>query len=79
MFDLVLGDGQNDSVVCFCCNLGLRSWTDDDDPWIEHARWSPRCTYVLLSKGTVFVYNACSYLPEISNDTNNVSIYFIFF
>lgn len=30
-------------------------WEIDDDPWVEHARWSPLCSYVLLSKGKRFV------------------------
>jgi len=30
-------------------------WEVDDDPWVEHARWSPLCSYVLLSKGKRFV------------------------
>ena len=23
---------------CYCCNLSLKQWSVDDDPWIEHAR-----------------------------------------
>lgn len=30
-------------------------WEYDDDPWVEHARWSPKCSFVLLSKGRYFV------------------------
>ncbi|XP_022179047.1 death-associated inhibitor of apoptosis 2-like [Myzus persicae] len=47
--------GENDRMLCFCCNQGLMDWEVDDDPWVEHARWSPLCSYVLLSKGKRFV------------------------
>lgn len=42
-------------MLCFCCNQGLMDWEVNDDPWVEHARWSPLCSYVLLSKGKRFV------------------------
>lgn len=29
----------DDQVRCFHCNMGLRSWEKDDDPWFEHAKW----------------------------------------
>lgn len=44
---------------CFHCDGGLRHWDPHDDPWTEHARWFPRCSYVKLVKGQEFV-NACS-------------------
>lgn len=28
-----------DQVRCFHCNIGLRSWQREDDPWFEHAKW----------------------------------------
>lgn len=27
----------------------------DNDAWVEHAKWSPRCFYVLIGKGKTFV------------------------
>lgn len=47
--------GERDRMMCFCCNQGLMDWEVDDDPWVEHARWSPLCSYILLSKGKRFV------------------------
>ncbi|KAE9528494.1 hypothetical protein AGLY_012065 [Aphis glycines] len=47
--------GERDRMICFCCNQGLMDWEVDDDPWVEHARWSPLCSYILLSKGKRFV------------------------
>ncbi|KAK3593114.1 hypothetical protein CHS0354_018239 [Potamilus streckersoni] len=47
--------GFNDCVRCFFCGVGLRNWMSEDDPWIEHARWSTECIYVLKMKGEEFV------------------------
>ncbi|KFU90945.1 Inhibitor of apoptosis protein [Chaetura pelagica] len=47
--------GRNDDVKCFCCDGGLRCWESGDDPWIEHAKWFPRCAYLLRVKGGEFV------------------------
>lgn len=46
---------NGDSVRCYVCGIGLRNWDKDDDPWVEHARWSPNCSYVLDKKGRAFV------------------------
>ena len=47
--------GVADSVRCFFCAVGLRNWDPEDDPWVEHARWSPKCAYILEVKGQEFV------------------------
>uniref|UniRef100_A0A8C5Q9T4 RING-type E3 ubiquitin transferase n=1 Tax=Leptobrachium leishanense TaxID=445787 RepID=A0A8C5Q9T4_9ANUR len=47
--------GRNDDVKCFCCDGGLRCWESGDDPWVEHAKWFPRCEYLLHIKGQPFV------------------------
>ncbi|XP_057637345.1 baculoviral IAP repeat-containing protein 7 [Chionomys nivalis] len=47
--------GQQDKVRCFFCYGGLHSWEQGDDPWTEHARWFPRCQFLLQSKGRHFV------------------------
>ncbi|EDV37204.1 uncharacterized protein Dana_GF13337, isoform A [Drosophila ananassae] len=44
-----------DQVRCFHCNIGLRSWQKEDEPWHEHAKWSPKCQFVLLAKGPTYV------------------------
>lgn len=54
-------------MLCFCCSQGLKDWEDDDEPWTEHARWSPTCTYVLLSKGKDFVDKACGVKKDVAN------------
>ncbi|XP_046289401.1 baculoviral IAP repeat-containing protein 7 isoform X1 [Marmota monax] len=47
--------GQQDKVRCFYCYGGLQSWECGDDPWTEHAKWFPRCQFLLRSKGRGFV------------------------
>ncbi|KAH9382411.1 hypothetical protein HPB48_005556 [Haemaphysalis longicornis] len=47
--------GLQDYTKCFHCDGGLCNWDASDDPWEEHARWFPRCQFVLLNKGEAFI------------------------
>ncbi|XP_069142608.1 E3 ubiquitin-protein ligase XIAP-like isoform X2 [Argopecten irradians] len=47
--------GYADYTRCFFCGGGLRNWEDGDDPWIEHARWFPKCGYLRQNKGLDFI------------------------
>ncbi|CAM5095569.1 unnamed protein product [Natator depressus] len=47
--------GQGDTVRCFYCDGSLRNWELGDDPWREHAKWFPRCEFLLQSRGRDFV------------------------
>ncbi|XP_069128958.1 E3 ubiquitin-protein ligase XIAP-like [Argopecten irradians] len=47
--------GYADYTRCFFCGGGLRNWEDGDDPWIEHARWFPKCAYLQQNKGIEFI------------------------
>ncbi|XP_076466319.1 E3 ubiquitin-protein ligase XIAP-like [Babylonia areolata] len=47
--------GYADCCRCFYCGGGLKSWDPEDRPWVEHARWFPKCPFVLTNKGQVFV------------------------
>lgn len=62
--DFFLGNG--DCVRCFYCDMGLRHWEPNDDPWEEHARWYPRCSYMQTVKGE-------SYIQEIQRKYGRVS------
>ncbi|XP_026819389.1 death-associated inhibitor of apoptosis 2-like [Rhopalosiphum maidis] len=44
-----------DFMTCFFCAEILSHWTDDDEPWTEHAKWSKTCSHLLLNKGKSFV------------------------
>ncbi|XP_008176870.2 inhibitor of apoptosis protein-like isoform X2 [Chrysemys picta bellii] len=57
--------GRNDDVKCFCCDGGLRCWESGDDPWIEHAKWFPRCEYLLRIKGREFVNQIQARFPHL--------------
>lgn len=52
-------EGMGDQVRCFHCDGGLKHWDPHDDPWTEHARWFPNCSFVKLVKGQEFV-TACA-------------------
>ncbi|XP_052233287.1 baculoviral IAP repeat-containing protein 7-like [Dreissena polymorpha] len=47
--------GTNDLCRCFTCDGGLQRWDKDDDPWLEHARWFPHCSYVREVKGQDYI------------------------
>ncbi|XP_054890693.1 E3 ubiquitin-protein ligase XIAP [Poeciliopsis prolifica] len=49
--------GEEDKVLCFCCGGGLRGWQPDEDPWVEHAKEYPGCSFLLEEKGVAFVNN----------------------
>nr|QEY08360.1 inhibitor of apoptosis [Phenacoccus solenopsis] len=47
--------GVEDKVRCYHCGGGLQKWKVSDDPWIEHAKWFPKCDFVVLIKGKKFI------------------------
>jgi hypothetical protein len=47
--------GYWDNTRCFCCGGGFRNWEAGDDPWVEHARWFPKCAFLRQNRGDNFV------------------------
>uniref|UniRef100_A0A8C1GTK6 E3 ubiquitin-protein ligase XIAP n=1 Tax=Cyprinus carpio TaxID=7962 RepID=A0A8C1GTK6_CYPCA len=47
--------GEQDRVLCFKCGGGLKTWRPDEDPWEEHARHYPGCSFLLAEKGEEYV------------------------
>jgi E3 ubiquitin-protein ligase XIAP len=47
--------GRSDCCICFQCGLGLRDWSPEDSVHVEHAKYSPHCSHLLLLKGSDFV------------------------
>ncbi|KAL4232539.1 Protein DETOXIFICATION 47 [Mactra antiquata] len=47
--------GVGDSVRCYHCGGGLRSWEPNDDPMMEHAKWYPNCPHLMLVKGKAYI------------------------
>ncbi|KAK3580651.1 hypothetical protein CHS0354_017921 [Potamilus streckersoni] len=41
--------GDKDIVRCYACDGGLKQWKGSDNPWDEHYRWFPNCSYLNLS------------------------------
>lgn len=39
-------NGEDDRVTCFACSVQLCRWEYDDDPMIEHRRWSAQCPFI---------------------------------
>ncbi|KAI9706219.1 MAG: hypothetical protein M1812_008246 [Candelaria pacifica] len=37
---------SSDYVACFHCNLQLDGWSNDDKPFVEHAKSSPECPWI---------------------------------
>jgi baculoviral IAP repeat-containing protein 2/3 len=44
--------------MCFSCDLALKDWEATDDPWIEHAKWFPKCPYLNSEKSQDFIEKA---------------------
>ena len=63
---IVSVEGPHDNVKCFCCDIGLKNWQIDDNPWIEHARWSPRCRYLREMKDDAFIEEAVANRNRVS-------------
>ncbi|KAM5246408.1 baculoviral IAP repeat-containing protein 3-like [Ctenodactylus gundi] len=57
--------GHSDDVKCFCCDGGLRCWELGDDPWVEHAKWFPRCEYLIRIKGQEFISQVQASYPHL--------------
>ena len=47
--------GNGGMTICFHCGVGLKDWRAEDDPWTEHAIWSPFCVYIRYLRGSGFV------------------------
>jgi hypothetical protein len=50
--------GEKDSTECFYCGFGLKDWVDSDEPWIDHAYWSPHCEFLLGNKTKKWIRQA---------------------
>lgn len=57
--------GHSDDVKCFCCDGGLRCWEPGDDPWVEHAKWFPRCEFLIRVKGQDFISRVQANYPHL--------------
>lgn len=44
-----------DEVECFSCGGALKNWNDGEQPWDEHATWFPKCDFLNMVKGKIFI------------------------
>ena len=56
--------GCEDRVQCFQCGVILGMWEPDDEPWLEHARLSPGCSFVRFLRPTERSSTQCQTSPE---------------
>jgi hypothetical protein len=56
--------GFGDEVRCFFCFGTIRGWEENDDPWEEHARWFPDCSYLTTEKGQRYVDRVHKNTPD---------------
>ncbi|XP_076466545.1 uncharacterized protein LOC143297895 [Babylonia areolata] len=61
---------NDDLVRCFFCKGGLKNWESSLRPWVEHARWYPRCAFVNMVKGRDFV----ELVQELKNGNGGLTI-----
>jgi len=68
--------GTNDRVKCFYCNGGLQNWDRYDTPWFEHAKWFPKCEFLLQQKGPEYVESVTCRFSNLRRPTipNPVSL-----
>ncbi|CAL1545882.1 unnamed protein product [Lymnaea stagnalis] len=62
--------GYSDSVRCFYCGGGLRNWSSQDNPWIEHAKYFPLCGFIIKEKGQTFIDN----IQELSSLATQITL-----
>ncbi|MCJ8734184.1 hypothetical protein PDJAM_G00232400 [Pangasius djambal] len=59
--------GERDCVVCFKCGGRLKNWQPDEDPWEEHAKHYPGCSFLLAEKGQEFINSVQLRNPGLSS------------
>ncbi len=65
--------GYGDCVRCFYCGGGLRNWEDEDDVFVEHARWFPKCAFVKSTCGQQFI----DLVIELNKDHDQLPLDFV--
>ncbi|XP_034037359.1 E3 ubiquitin-protein ligase XIAP isoform X1 [Thalassophryne amazonica] len=63
--------GTGDKVLCFCCGGGLKGWQPVEDPWEEHAKHYPGCSFLLAEKGQEFVNRIQLKVPQRNMTTSS--------
>ncbi|XP_061727713.1 baculoviral IAP repeat-containing protein 7-B-like [Cydia pomonella] len=59
---------ESDKTKCYHCGGGLSNWIPEDDPWIEHAHWFPKCYYVWSVRGPEFIELAANKITRLAEE-----------
>lgn len=60
---------RDDRVRCFCCDGGLRDWSEGDIPWEQHVIWFGHCEYLKLIKGDAYIQSVLQSVQEAENES----------
>lgn len=41
---------EDDSATCFVCGKVLDGWESTDEPWSEHKKHAPQCSFVKFGR-----------------------------
>ena len=62
-------------MACWYCNCVLENCLQDDNIWVEYAKWFRNCDFLLLLKGFGFLVSHVRYRFSASFAINNFSIF----
>jgi baculoviral IAP repeat-containing protein 7/8 len=63
--------GRGDYVICFSCDGGLKDWTENDEPWEQHAIWYTKCNYLNLIKGREYIDAVLQHKKNMPTQNNS--------
>ncbi|KAG1962831.1 E3 ubiquitin-protein ligase XIAP [Pimephales promelas] len=63
--------GVQDRVICFRCGGGVKDWIPEEDPWEEHAKHYPGCSFLRAEKGGEYVSNIQLRYPNGVHSVSN--------
>lgn len=79
----------NDRLTCFMCGVVIQYWrmtsnTTTHQSWVQHARFSPHCLYLIHKKGLKYIHSLQSQgvhhlVSKKRTGNNNMNNKFLFF
>ncbi|XP_052241447.1 E3 ubiquitin-protein ligase XIAP-like [Dreissena polymorpha] len=69
--------GESDVCFCYSCGKRLMDWQPEDNPWIEHCKFSKHCPHLREIKGYAFINHVRQRTdnPAAITATNQVPCY----
>lgn len=59
--------GRGDETICFHCGVCICEWERDDDPYLEHSRWSPFCHFMMSETSVNYIQDSLRSKPPKYN------------